>query len=254
MINSEISNKDQDINQNLIFDIGVNKGEDTRFYLDKGFNVVGVEASPVIVEQLKIDFAQELASGRFILEECGLWHERCQITFYRNLDNDHWSSFEEAYGCRNGTAYEELVIDCITTKDLVEKHGMPRFMKIDVEGADKYIVADLAGFNLKPLFVSVEEYGKDAIEALHNAGYTKFNFTAQRDKKWAIPPNPPKEGAFIEKTFTGYDSGLFGLELPSEWLDYEAAKAEFRNNIRNDEYVYVGPENEWYDVHAMRAA
>lgn len=254
MTTSQDTADDQAVNQNLIYDIGVNSGEDTRFYLDKGFKVIGVEASPVIVEQLKIDFAKELASGQFILEECGLWYERCQITFYRNLDNDHWSSFEEAYGCRNGTAFEEILIDCITTKELVEKYGMPRFMKVDVEGADKYIISDLAKFNKKPLFVSVEEYGKDAIETLHKAGYTKFYFAAQRDKKWAVPPNPPKEGTYCEKTFTGYDSGLFGLELPGEWMDYESAKTAFREKIRNDEYVYVGPENEWYDVHAMRAA
>lgn len=242
------------IQQNLIFDIGVNAGEDTRYYLDKGFNVVGVEANPLIAEKLRVEFAEEIETGTFILEECGLWHERSNLTFYRNLDNDHWSSFEAAYGCRNGTAYEELNIDCITTEDFYAKYGTPRFMKIDVEGADKFIVSDLNKVAVKPIYVSVEEYGHDAIINLHKAGYTRFQFTAQRDKSWAVPPNPPKEGGYISKTFTGYDSGLFGSELPGEWLDYETALSDFASKVRNESYEYVGPENEWYDIHAMREA
>jgi hypothetical protein len=35
---------------NLIFDMGLHKGEDTDFYLRKGFDVVAFEANPFLIE------------------------------------------------------------------------------------------------------------------------------------------------------------------------------------------------------------
>ncbi len=235
----------------MIFDIGVNKGEDSRFYLDKGFKVVGVEASPIIAAELKKTFKSEIESGSFILLECGVWHESSVLTFYRNLDNDHWSSFDPVYGCRNDTSFETIDVPCITVDKIFSEFGIPRYLKIDVEGADKYIVDAIAKSQPIPTFISVEEYGVDALNSLYKAGYKHFKFPPQRDKSLAIPPNPAAEGEYVEKQFSGYDSGLFGLELPGEWLDFEQAREKFLESIRDENHVYVGPENEWYDIHAM---
>ncbi len=35
--------------RDLVFDIGVNNGEDTAYYLRRGFRVVGVDANPDMV-------------------------------------------------------------------------------------------------------------------------------------------------------------------------------------------------------------
>jgi len=48
----------------LIYDVGMHKGEDTDFYLKKGFDVVGIEADPTLVVGLRERFAKELDSGR----------------------------------------------------------------------------------------------------------------------------------------------------------------------------------------------
>jgi len=238
------------VNESLIYDIGVNSGEDSRFYLEKGFSVVGVEANPLIAAELRETFSKEILEGRYILEECGIWSHAKYLTFYRNLDNDHWSSFDPGYGCRNGTAYEEIEIKCITALELFEMYGMPRYLKIDVEGADRYIVSNLKSLEVLPVYVSVEEYGVDSIDELNKSGYKQFYFASQRDKKWAIPPNPAKEGTYFNKVFDGYDSGLFGSELPGEWMDYATARDHFIRNIRNENHEYVGPDHEWYDIHA----
>jgi len=253
MTNVQAQIHDLVVNDNLIYDIGVNLGEDSRFYLDKGFSVVGIEANPVIAQELRSAFGSEISEGRYTLEEVGIWSHRKMLPFYRNLDNDHWSSFDVNYGCRDGSAFEELQIECITALDLFDKHGIPRYLKIDVEGADRHIVSDLSSLHTLPRFVSVEEYGFDALDALHKAGYQKFYFAAQRDKSWAIPPEPAKEGVYHKKKFDGYDSGLFGDELPGEWMDYSVAKDYFLSKIRNDRYEYLGPEHEWFDIHAKVA-
>ena len=41
------------VDRSLIFDVGCNDGQDSDFYLKKGFRVVAVEANPALCELLK---------------------------------------------------------------------------------------------------------------------------------------------------------------------------------------------------------
>ena len=43
-----------DLISNLIYDVGLHRGEDTDFYLKMGFGVVAVEANPELIAQCKI--------------------------------------------------------------------------------------------------------------------------------------------------------------------------------------------------------
>jgi hypothetical protein len=56
-------------NTSLIFDIGCHEGQDSDFYLRKGFTVVAVEANPALCVQLKQRFSQEIEDGQFTLVE-----------------------------------------------------------------------------------------------------------------------------------------------------------------------------------------
>lgn len=56
----------------LIFDVGVHNGQDTAYYLKKGFRVVGVEASPEICRVLRQVFANEISDGRCMLVEAAV--------------------------------------------------------------------------------------------------------------------------------------------------------------------------------------
>jgi FkbM family methyltransferase len=235
---------------NLIFDLGVNAGQDTEFYLLKGFKVVGVEANPLLHGKVWKNLASYIGRGQLTLLNIGIWSERSTLTFYTNLDNDHWSSFDPAYGCRNDTRYDVSDIECIRIGDLLDEFGVPHYMKIDVEGADKHILSDLKNASELPRLISVEEYGVACIDALAGLGYLGFKITPQRDKSWAVPPNPPREGRFVERHFDGYDSGLFGEEVPGNWMDYKSAREYFITNVRNENGKYVGPQHEWHDVHA----
>lgn len=238
----------------LIFDIGVNHGEDTAFYLAKGFRVVGVEANPIIHASLRETFGEEIATGQLTLLNVGLAAELGSATFYVNDDNDHWSSFVEAYGTRNGSKYHTVPIDCLTIFALLGRYGTPRYLKIDIEGMDQTVVRQLRAVAEHPTFISVEEYGVEAIDDLQALGFDRFKLAAQRDKSWATPPNPPLEGAYVEKRFDGKDTGLFGNELPGNWADYCAIRNQFISSIRQENHTYIGPENEWFDIHATRGS
>ena len=56
----------------LVFDVGMHRGEDTAYYLHKGFRVVGVEANPAMAGHLRSRFRLEIASGALQLLEIGV--------------------------------------------------------------------------------------------------------------------------------------------------------------------------------------
>ncbi len=236
----------------LIYDLGTNQGEDTAFYLAKGFRVVGVEANPVLHAALAARLAEPIASGRLVLLNLGIWSAPGSLTFYANEDNDHWSSFDPAYGTRQGTRYQTLQVPCITVLDLLRRHGMPRYLKIDIEGADRLVLAQLRQLARQPRYISVEEYGVEALHDLAALGYSRFKLLPQGNKSWAEAPQPPREGHYARRWSDGRDSGLFGAELPGEWLDHRAALAAFGSGIRDASGAYIGPAGEWWDIHATR--
>lgn len=67
----------------LIYDVGVNDGEDTAYYLSRGFRVVGIECSPVMVEGLRDRFKDEIADGRLVLLNVGVASHNGEMVFFR---------------------------------------------------------------------------------------------------------------------------------------------------------------------------
>jgi len=236
--------------KSLIFDIGMNNGNDTDFYLAKGFRVVAVEANPFLFKAAQGRFSEPLANGQLIILNEGIWNTEGELPFYENLDNDHWSSFDRAYGTRQDSRYKVHNIACRRIESLFERFGTPHVMKIDVEGADKHILAEMKNLKNRPDFISVEEYGVETLKALRELGYERFTIVPQNDKSWCVPPKPAREGRYAAHHFDGQDSGLFGHELPFDWLPYQRACEQFCTTVRNEAGDYVGRENEWYDVHA----
>lgn len=241
---------------NIIFDFGMNKGEDSLFYLKKGFKVAAIEANPIICNRNAEKFRPYIEEGRLTLLNVGIWGDEAEHPFYVNLSNDHWSSFDPAYGCRNGTAFEIVNVPCIRVASLFERFGTPYYMKIDVEGADRLILADLRALTSRPPFVSVEEYGVQCIDDLRALGYDHFQIVPQSAglKGQYTPPSPPREGVYVPASFNGSDSGLFGRELPRDrWLSFEDVRADFLSTVRGADHAYKGPDGEWFDVHAATA-
>src|SRR5271156_4683019 len=51
----------------LIYDVGMNNGDDSAYYLRNCFDVVAIEAHPVLVEQARNRFAKEIDDGRLTI-------------------------------------------------------------------------------------------------------------------------------------------------------------------------------------------
>ena len=241
------------LNKQVIFDLGVNNGNDTAFYLEKGFRVIGVEANPLLADAARERFAEEINQGRLVLLNVGIWHTNATMPFYVNESNDHWSSFDPGYGCRQGTPFHIIEVQCLTISQLLESYELPYYMKIDIEGADKVVIAQMQELTGRPHYISVEEYGVKAIDDLHQLGYGQFAIVPQRTKTVASAPETPLEGegAYLARQFDDTVSGVFGRELQDPWRSYEEARQYYLNSIRREDHTYIGPQYEWYDIHAQ---
>jgi hypothetical protein len=89
------------IDQQLIFDIGAHSGEDTEFYLKKGFSVVAVDAS--------IDYRKAVAGWLHAYVETGqlrvlnlcIAEASGTVDFYSNDTNSIWSTANPSWVGRN---------------------------------------------------------------------------------------------------------------------------------------------------------
>ena len=231
----------------LVYDIGLHKGEDTEFYLAKGFRVVAVEADPALAAHCREKFSAPLREGRLVIVEGAVVdvpHDAplpATIRFYRNLDLSVWGTTHKDWAARNarlGTRTEEIEVACVDLAAVLREHGMPHYMKIDIEGGDSACLAALAGFTVRPSYLSMESEKVDferlraEIASLQALGYDAFVAVQQGAMRHVRVPDEPREGRHVEHVFRHGSSGLFGREVAQEWRTADEVLADYRRIFR----------------------
>ncbi len=242
------------VDRNLIFDLGMHRAMDTRFYLEKGFRVVAVEANPSMISAAQDVFKTYINSGQLTIIGRALWLAGVdEITFYLNAEKDDWSSGFRNFAEKGGHKSTEVRVRTITLSDLFESYGTPYYIKCDIEGADQYFVQQLLLESGRPRFVSVEAVSLSLLAGLIVAGYDRVQIVNQALNALVLPPKPAREGVYVDTTFNGHMSGLFGLELPPErWRNFQLASElflDFQNLKARDETLAHG----WLDFHVTTA-
>ncbi|MGF1552940.1 MAG: FkbM family methyltransferase [Paracoccaceae bacterium] len=238
-----------------IFDLGMHRGLDTRFYLDKGFRVVALEANPALVAEARGAFAPEIADGRLAIEDRALWSDEAgTIAFWVNSEKDDWSSAIRGWAEKGGHAAHCVEVATVTLGRLFDRHGVPYYAKCDIEGADEVFVRQLHDDPRRPAFVSVEAASADLFAYLRAAGYDRFQIVNQAFLPFAAIPDPAREGVRVEARFNGHMSGLFGRELePARWKGFRDALDDFLafERLRHRDPLLA---HGWIDVHATTHA
>jgi len=160
---------------NVIFDVGMYDGSDTKYYLSEGYNVIAIEANPNLVERARSLFSQEISSGQLKIINaalCDISGQKITLTISGD-DLGSSSIFEDKI--TNKSPLGSYNVDTVTLTELIEAHGRPHFIKIDIEGADRYCILPLNNNN-RPKYISFEA-GVDTEELIHHlsqAGFTRF--------------------------------------------------------------------------------
>ena len=212
----------------LIYDVGLLKGEDTAFYLEKGFRVVAFEADPDLVKFNQEMFSTQIANKQLTIVQGAIVQDASlgKVTLYKNKDIRVWGTVNESWARRNedlGTSNELIEVDTVNFADCNKQYGMPYFMKIDIEGADTVCINTLYDFESGPAYISLEsdKVSFDAligeINTFKELGYNKFIALQQEDVVKQAQPNPAREGNTIDYSFKQGSSVLLGKDLPFAW-------------------------------------
>jgi FkbM family methyltransferase len=214
------------VHKNLIYDVGMHKGEDTAFYLRKGFDVVAIEANAELCRECSHLFSNEIAAGRLTIIDKAISDTGGIISFFINERHSNWGTASLGWVKRNearGAMSHEVEVEATTINDVLQQFGTPYYMKIDIEGADILCLSGLLHAEERPRYVSVEASAtsvKDTfaqLSQLERLGYTKFKIIPQRTISGQRCPDPAREGVFVDYRFEPGSSGLFGEETPGDW-------------------------------------
>ena len=175
---------------NLIFDVGLHRGEDTEYYLKKGFRVIGFEADSELVKYCRQKFATEIQNGLLHIIEGAIAPPEFgeDITFYASTHSvwgsvlDHWASRNE----HQGATAKATMVKRVDIKNAFTHFGVPFYIKIDIEGMDGHILDVVSTLPVKPKYLSIESekiaFDKlvGEVTTLTRAGYSSFKWVQSR--------------------------------------------------------------------------
>ncbi len=229
---------------NLVFDLGMNNGDDTDYYLKRGFRVIGLEANPGLCEKAALRFATAIAEGRLTIVHAAIWESSGETVFYVNLENDHWSSIDIGWAGRNDSNCQAITVRCVTLPELFAEYGVPFYLKIDVEGVDHVVLDQLRGLAKLPQCVSVEDcrFGFQYMETLSACGYDGFKLLDQSTV-------PDLSDPALGHQFQPGSSGPFGNDVPGSWAAYDSVVALYAQTVRDFAGNRLAPRTQWWDIH-----
>jgi FkbM family methyltransferase len=236
------------VHSNLIYDVGMHRGEDTDFYLTKGFNVIAFEANPELITRCKSRFQDSLARGQLRIVEGAIAPSTAgkNVTFYCNSRVSVWGTIEQAWVARNehvGAPSRQIDVPRVDIFETFQEFGIPYYLKIDIEGADHLVLQALRKLEDRPMYISIEANAlnlqqiKLDINTLSEMGYRKFAAVQQATIPGYAIRTKDRRGELFEHVFPADSSGPFGEELAGPWRSREEVL---------DEYEHLDNLHRWF--------
>ncbi len=226
--------------KDLIYDVGMHVGEDTEYYLKKGFRVIAFEANPDLANFCRAKFLYYINDGRLVIVEGAIVDAEYNldtIDFYVNSKIVAWGTVSFLFAERNvsfGTENTVIKVRAINFAECLKTYGVPYYLKIDIEGLDTACLEALKSINGRPAYISMESEKQhfeklvSELSLLSELGYDRFQAIDQTKVERQIVPFPPREGIYVTHVFQDGSSGLFGEELPGEWKSADHVLTEYK--------------------------
>jgi hypothetical protein len=230
-----------------------------------------------------ISFQNAIACGRLHIIGGAIAPDK--VAFYSNPSQSLWGTTKAEWALRNeilGYTSERIEFNQVDIAEVYSSHGIPFYLKIDVEGVDRVALEALKMFQDRPRYVSLESEKihfnklKAEMELLKSLGYAKFKLVQQENipgtkiRTWTIDGRP------LEYVFGPHAPGPFGDDLPPPWLTYDDALDQYKTVFRRYKLFgdysrvrempekaqkvirklyrmrtgYKGPLPGWFDTHA----
>ena len=177
----------------MIFDIGANDGHKTIAFTSLAEKVIACEPDLHNLAVLKARFRK---AGNIVIEPFAISDHKGVSNFFihepgsaLNTINAQWKTILET---ENKGRWEDdihfsdsvLQVNTITLDDLIAKHGIPEFIKIDVEGNERKVLSGLShAINYISFEVLLPEFLGDATACMDKLmqlnGNTRFNYAVE---------------------------------------------------------------------------
>jgi FkbM family methyltransferase len=167
----------------LVFDVGAHVGDRVASFRRLGARVVAVEPQPTMVRALRLLYGR---SASVAMEAVAVGREPGRTRMLINADNPTVSTVSPAFveAARDAPGWEtqrwnEIIDIEVTTLDaLLARHGVPAFIKLDVEGFEAEALHGLSQ-RVRALSFEFTTIQRDValacIERCSAMGYTRFN-------------------------------------------------------------------------------
>jgi FkbM family methyltransferase len=179
----------------LAFDVGSHAGNRVRAFKRTGARVVAIEPQPDFVTVLKLLYGRDRDVA---VEPCAVGREPGEARLYLSTRTPTVSTLagswihevrrDETFG---GVDWDEqVVVPVLTLDEVIDRHGEPRFCKIDVEGYELDVLQGLS----RPLGAVSFEYIPVVMDRtvrcvgrLAELGDYRFRFSRVESFEWATP-------------------------------------------------------------------
>ena len=216
---------------NLIFDLGANVGGNIEYYLSMSQQVLAVEANPILCQSIRKRFQSYINQNRLILIEACLslgQSNNENVNFFINKFESGLSRFTPPKV--NPQDFYTILVPAVSYLELIEKYGVPDFVKIDLEGYDKVVLNYLIEHNLLPDYLQFENQGFDMLKKIVDLKvYNSYNIVSFYN---------------FEKIYNYRDernAGPIDLDIKSPWLSDK--------QIIN---LYQSLNYSWLDIHLSK--
>jgi FkbM family methyltransferase len=237
----------------------MNNGDDTAYYLQQGFRVVGIEADPTLAEFCQRRFSDAVARETLTICNVGISDKEGMQTFWVNPVHKDFSSFVLDNAGRNGEKAVPMEVPGVRFASILSKYGVPFYLKIDIEGHDIYCLKALNDVDL-PTYVSVEAHDLGYFSVLKCFGYKAFKCVDQsaHNLSYDFGPTWLRWGhrkalrtaellKIYAPTFPRGSSGPIGDRTPGKWKSLEEVAFEWTQQNSGRGSLY---RRGWFDFHA----
>jgi FkbM family methyltransferase len=167
----------------LVFDVGAHVGDRVRTFRRLGATVVAVEPQPALVTTLRLLYGRDAG---VTIEPAAVGGAEQDISLHINVANPTVSTAssamvaaaKDAAGWREQRWTRQRTVRMTTLDALIARHGVPVFIKIDVEGFEAEALAGLS----RPIaalsfeFTTIQrEVARDALARCVELGFRRYN-------------------------------------------------------------------------------